>query len=221
MILALKVNNRIHFFKLISDWNISIEIVAWCPPILTSVWWQIGKYEIKNTFFKTIQDLLFDLEFEFRDLILMEKIPHIPYLFVFIHMKFVVSVSVTVSAESIGQLEFRFRYRTKTKIVVSVVHYMNYHILRINLSHSDLTPTSIRQYKTHTEENLIWIIIYYGSIWATPTSHRPPLDSTNPTPTKSHMNYHKLRINLSHTDLIPTSIRQYKTYNDQILYELS
>ena len=122
MILALKVNNQIHFFKLISDWNISIEIVAWCPPILTSVWWQIGKYEIKNIFFKTIQDLLFDLEFEFRDVRLMETIPHTPYVSVLLHLKSVVSVSVTVSAESIGQLEFRFRYRAETKIVVSVVH---------------------------------------------------------------------------------------------------
>ena len=72
--------------------------------------------------FKTIQNfLLFDLEFEFRDVTSMEKIPHNPYVSVLLRLKFVVSVSVTVSAESIGQLEFRFRYWTETKIVVSVV----------------------------------------------------------------------------------------------------
>ena len=69
-----------------------------------------------------LNSLLFDLEFEFRDLILMEKIPHTPYVSVLLNLKFVVSVSVTVSAESIGQLEFQFRYQTETKIVVSVVH---------------------------------------------------------------------------------------------------
>ena len=63
------------------------------------------------------------MEFEFSVLILMEKIPHTPYLSLLLHLKFLVSVSVTVSAESIGQLEFRFWYWTETKIVVSVVHY--------------------------------------------------------------------------------------------------
>ena len=66
---------------------------------------------------------IFDLEFEFRDLILMEKIPHTPYLCLLLLLNFVVSVSVSVSAESIGQLQFRFRYRAETKMVVSVVHY--------------------------------------------------------------------------------------------------
>ena len=32
--------------------------------------------------------LLFDLEFEFRDLILMEKIPPTPYVSVLLHLKF-------------------------------------------------------------------------------------------------------------------------------------
>ena len=32
--------------------------------------------------------LLFDLEFEFRDLILMGKIPHTPYVSVLLHLKF-------------------------------------------------------------------------------------------------------------------------------------
>ena len=67
---------------------------------------------------------IFDLEFEFRDLILMEKIPHTPYLCLLLLLNFVVSVSVSVSAESIGQLQFRFRYRAETKMVVSVVHYL-------------------------------------------------------------------------------------------------
>ena len=93
------------------------------PPNFDFFSWQIGRYEIRNIFSKPFKTfLLFDLEFEFRDLILMEKIPHTPYVSVLIHLKFVVSVSVTVSAESIGQLEFRFRYRAETKIVVSVVH---------------------------------------------------------------------------------------------------
>ena len=69
---------------------------------------------------------IFDLEFEFRDLILMEKIPHTPYLCLLLLLNFVVSVSVSVSAESIGQLQFRFRYRAETKMVVSVVHYLHY-----------------------------------------------------------------------------------------------
>ena len=68
---------------------------------------------------------IFDLEFEFRDLILMEKIPHTPYLCLLLLLNFVVSVSVSVSAESIGQLQFRFRYRAETKMVVSVVHYQD------------------------------------------------------------------------------------------------
>ena len=94
------------------------------PPNFDFFSWQIGRYEIRNIFSKPFKTfLLFDLEFEFRDLILMEKIPHTPYVSVLLRLKFVVSVSVTVSAESIGQLEFRFRYRTETKIVVSVVHY--------------------------------------------------------------------------------------------------
>ena len=66
---------------------------------------------------------IFDLEFEFRDLILMEKIPHTPYLCLLLLLKFVVLVSVSVSAKSIGRLQFRFRYRAETKMVVSVVHY--------------------------------------------------------------------------------------------------
>ena len=66
---------------------------------------------------------IFDLEFEFRDLILMEKIPHTPYLCLLLLLNFLVSVAVSVSAESIGQLQFRFRYRAETKMVVSVVRY--------------------------------------------------------------------------------------------------
>ena len=34
-------------------------MVAWFAPFLTSVWWHIGKYEIKNIFFKIIQKSLF------------------------------------------------------------------------------------------------------------------------------------------------------------------
>ena len=67
--------------------------------------------------------LLFDLKFEFRDLILMEIISQYPYVSISLHLQFVVLVSVMASAEIIGQLEFRFWYRTETKIVVSVVHY--------------------------------------------------------------------------------------------------
>ena len=52
----------------------------------------------------------------------------------------VVSVSVMVSAESIGQLEFRFRYQTETKIVVSVIHYSQYHDTKLGE-----TPKYIRK----------------------------------------------------------------------------
>ena len=74
---------------------------------------------------------IFDLEFEFRDLILMEKIPHTPYLCLLLLLNFVVLVSVSVSAESIGQLQFRFRYWAETKMVVSVVHYKRQGSLRV------------------------------------------------------------------------------------------
>ena len=34
-------------------------MVAWFPPFLTSVWWHIGKYEIKNIFSKSFKSLYF------------------------------------------------------------------------------------------------------------------------------------------------------------------
>ena len=47
----------------------------------------VGRLEIYDLkiFF---QNSLFDLEFEFRDLIVMEKIPHTPYVSVLLHLKF-------------------------------------------------------------------------------------------------------------------------------------
>ena len=61
---------------------------------------------------------------------------------------------------------------------------MNQHILRINLSHTDLTPTSIRQHKTHTDQ--ISYQLPYTKDQFEP--HRPPLECTKPTPTQSHIN---------------------------------
>ena len=54
---------------------------------------------------------------------------------------------------------------------------MNYLILRINLSHTDLTPTSIRQHKTHTDQ--MSYELTYTKYQFEP--HKPPLDSTKPT----------------------------------------
>ena len=34
-------------------------MVAWFAPFLTSVWWHIGKYEIKNIFSKSFKSLYF------------------------------------------------------------------------------------------------------------------------------------------------------------------
>ena len=59
---------------------------------------QIGKYKIRNVFLTIQMTVLFDLEFEFRNLILMEIIPHSPYVSVSLYLQLVVSVSATVSA---------------------------------------------------------------------------------------------------------------------------
>ena len=75
-------------------------MVAWFAPFLTSVWWHIGKYEIKNIFSKSFKSLYFWWNLSSGNLFWWKKYPTLP---IYVYYYF-------------WTLWFRYRFRYRPKV---------------------------------------------------------------------------------------------------------